>query len=278
MYTLLTHLYTKSGSCATRGGCSDNGDDSNQYDEPFLTACETGQLSEVTRLIELGATSDKNGIAIACENGHLPVVKFLMDYIIEKNSESTFYYWDGYDMARNCMFYACKGGNMAVIQHVIDYRKTIQDPEYNHFWDYGMFGATIGNHQDVLDMTIVNGAKYWDLGLYGAGLGGNIQIARQMIERFSADCLAGLIGICDSSNINMEFVYFILKYKIQIDPNNLIERLKSSNEQLEKKVRCLNIIIMESQLLIDQSGEPMVLSGETERIKLSKELIQLLNQ
>ena len=70
---------------------------------------------------------------------------------------------------------------------VIEIRKMIE-MNVALIWDYGLWGASVGGHIDIVKSLIEKGANDWHLGLYGACRGGHIDIINFMIEKGATEC------------------------------------------------------------------------------------------
>jgi len=63
-------------------------------------------------------------------------------------------------------------------------------------WNWGLRGACLGGHRDVVELMIQHGANNWNLGLHGACRGGHRDLTELMIQRGANNLNWGLYGAC----------------------------------------------------------------------------------
>ncbi len=83
---------------------------------------------------------------------------------------------------------------------VIKIRKIIK---MNLNWNFGLYGACIGGHIDIIELMIEKGAGSWNGGLQCACRGGHINIVKLMIEKGASCWSWGLYDACHSGHIDI---------------------------------------------------------------------------
>ncbi len=68
---------------------------------------------------------------------------------------------------------------------VIKIRKMIKMDLY---WDYGLHGACVGGHMDIVKLMMEKGAHCWNFGLFRACKAGHIDIVKLMIKKGATIC------------------------------------------------------------------------------------------
>jgi hypothetical protein len=114
---------------------------------------------------------------------------------------------------------ACMGGHMDIVEYMI--KCGARD------YEYGLFGACLGGHMDIVNYMIKCGAYDYNIGLYGACIGGHINVAKFMIECGANNYNYGLFGACGGEKID------IMKYMIDIGATSC-RCGKSINEHLNR--------------------------------------------
>ena len=54
-------------------------------------------------------------------------------------------------------------------------------------WDYGLKGACLGGHIDLVLFMIERGAEYWEFGIKNARKGGHNDLVLFMIEKYTTE-------------------------------------------------------------------------------------------
>lgn len=87
------------------------------------------------------------------------------------------------------MIYAGFGGHIISIDTLVK--------EYGAYeWNWCMYGAARGGHQDVIDYCIMHGANEWNWGMRDAARGGHLDIVKFFRDKGASD----LIGAMESAD------------------------------------------------------------------------------
>jgi hypothetical protein len=89
---------------------------------------------------------------------------------------------------------ACEEGNVHLVNLTIS-NGVVYD------WNYGLYGACKGGHEEIVNLMIYKEANDWNLGLYGACLGGHPGIIRLMIQKGACEFEMGFFYACKGGHL-----------------------------------------------------------------------------
>ena len=170
--------------------------------ENLYCACRNGQLDIFSLLVNKGVLPRSNCYDVACEYGHLEIVKYLCAQP------------DEYIPCDNMLQMACKSGNKKLVKWIIS-------KKFSNDFSTGLYGAIIGGHQDIINMMIDlqpghlkrhkhyvlyqvnnNDKNFFDWGLEGACQVGNHVLINRMLKR-DGSALYGFIGACKGDRLDI---------------------------------------------------------------------------
>ena len=167
-------------------------------------ACRNGYLGVVKLLSSKGLVISPDCFTVACEYGHLEIVKYIYTQeedtrsLCSRNVESSFYVFD------DALKMACKNGNIKLVQFIIG----IGANNYG----VGLYGAIIGGHKNIMELMFNYYDTYLlpsartkyihDWGLEGACQIGDKSLIDEMIKN-DGETLYGFIGACKGNKIDI---------------------------------------------------------------------------
>lgn len=151
----------------------------------FLWACGMGYTDILEILFRINDTDWDwgRGVDRACENGHMKVIKVLM----EKAKED--YVWDWNYYLRS----ACRGGNMEIVKFLIE--------KGANEWNRGLVNACDGGHLEVVKLLIERGANDWNRGLSAACSQGHVEVVELMMELGANDWNEGFFRATENRKL-----------------------------------------------------------------------------
>lgn len=145
-------------------------------------------------------------------------------------------------------------------------KEYIRRHRYTLDWDGGFRGACVGGHLPIVQLLMVNGAKYWDLGLANACRGGHSAIINLMIEKGADDWNSGLIIACNwdrlevaalmldrgASNLGYFKIWLLPDQQLQVyglvTKNEARLRLERHSPTIKERLQMTTIIVLNDRL------------------------------
>lgn len=157
----------------------------------MICACKDADLYTVNEMIKKKITNWNAAFKVACEKGHIDVMKLILDQVIDFSS-----------MLR----LACENGHKEIVQIIIDRRTDVANVK--KWLNKGLYGACLGGHEELVNLMIRYGANDWQSGLFAACYGGHLEIVNLMIWCGADNWCYGFSGACAGGHrelINLMF-------------------------------------------------------------------------
>lgn len=132
------------------------------YNEAMEFAGSAGDVNIVKLLMNKGATDIDSTIIAASQNGHLNVVKFLIDSVTSENILNSVLSW------------AAFGGHLDIVKLSIE-------KGANNF-NLAMYNSAFGGYTDIVKLMLEKGANNFNVTMEDAAAGGHLDIVKLMVE------------------------------------------------------------------------------------------------
>ena len=161
---------------------------SNDFNVKLEKATKTGNLEKVKEAIKDGATIFGQDIFDAAKNGHLDIVKYLVDekkidipesavYRAVKNGhlDVVKYLVDekGQDISVDSVFFAAANGHLDMVKYLVGKGKSIDGEEVSN--------AAKNGHLDIVKYLVEKGAKISDNTVYVAAQDGHLDVLKYLV-------------------------------------------------------------------------------------------------
>lgn len=218
-----------------------------QLQEPILNnfmigAAESGNVTLVTQLLELGANYYAAAVYRAASSGHIKIIHLLIDKLgVDFNHAM---YTAAFNGHINIVYYMLAYGannfdecldaavahkyyniiNLMLLSGATDYDEALSTAAYHGYrdiialliqkgikdYDKALYRAAQGGFRDIVLDMINHGATDVNYGLIGAALGGHLDIIKELMKRGATNFYDALIeAIVEPEDKNLDIIKFL---------------------------------------------------------------------